>query len=308
MNILLAAEEAAGARVLRGLAASGHRVVAVLTSPPDTPASATSIWSLAGQLGFPAWPARRVKDPTLAGQLRAEGVDLILNVHSLFIIRSEVLQAARIGAFNLHPGPLPRYAGLNALSWALYRGETEYGVTVHWMKPGIDTGDIAYQALFRIEDSDTALSVASQCVKLGVPLITELLRTAAADPAAIPRLPQDLSRREYFLKNQIPDQGRLSWNQPARQIANFVRACYYHPYPSPWGYPQTTLDRRELGVVKVARTGQAAAAPAGTIGSASEAGVTVAAADEWLLVQQVLAEGKHLRASDVLQPGGRLGI
>jgi len=56
-----------------------------------------------------------------------------------------VLGVPARGAWNLHPGPLPRYAGLNAPSWAIYRGEQRHGVTVHRMDRGIDTGDIAYQ-------------------------------------------------------------------------------------------------------------------------------------------------------------------
>ena len=59
---------------------------------------------------------------------------------------SDVLEAPRIGSFNLHPGPLPEYAGLNAPSWAIYHGEQEHRVTLHWLDAGIDTGPIAYGA------------------------------------------------------------------------------------------------------------------------------------------------------------------
>ena len=73
--------------------------------------------------------------------MREQGVDLLLNVHSLYLIaRRTVVAAPRIGSFNLHPGPLPEYAGLNTPSWAIYNGEREHGVTVHWMEPGVDTG------------------------------------------------------------------------------------------------------------------------------------------------------------------------
>ena len=68
-------------------------------------------------------------------------MDLILNVHSLHLIRKEILDLPRLGSFNFHPGPLPRYAGLNSVCWALYRGETKHGVTLRswWriMTPGL---------------------------------------------------------------------------------------------------------------------------------------------------------------------------
>jgi methionyl-tRNA formyltransferase len=176
---------------------------------------------------------RAVKDPEFARTVRSAEVDIILNVHSLYVIPAPILQAARIGAFNLHPGPLPQYAGLNTVSWAIYRGETTYGVTIHWMVPEIDAGEIAYQATFSIEETDTPVLLTHKCVRAGLTLISELLNTAAASPNAIPRLQQDLANRRYFGK-QVPEEGRLSWNRPAREVVNFVRACEYWPYRSPW--------------------------------------------------------------------------
>ena len=99
--------------------------------------------------------------------MRAAEVDIILNIHSLFIINKEVVNAPRIGCFNMHPGPLPRYAGLNAVSWAIYRGETSHGVTIHKMEPGIDTGPIVYQELFDIDDADTGLTLSARCIRSG---------------------------------------------------------------------------------------------------------------------------------------------
>ena len=67
-----------------------------------------------------------------------------MNVHSLFLIHPWS-SAPTIGSFNLHPGPLPEYAGLNVPSWAIYEGEKRsHGVTVHWMDEGVDTGPIAW--------------------------------------------------------------------------------------------------------------------------------------------------------------------
>ena len=60
---------------------------------------------------------------------------------------------------NLHPGPLPQYAGLNVPSWAIYNGEVTHGVSLHRMDSGIDTGPIAYQASVLIGPRDTGLSL-----------------------------------------------------------------------------------------------------------------------------------------------------
>ena len=122
-------------------------------------------------------------DPAFAGWLEENAVDLLINVHALHIIRSDVLSALSIGGFNLHPGPLPRYAGLNVPSLAVMNGETRHAVTLHRIEAGIDTGAIAYQAEFDLALDATGLSCSLQCVRLGVPLIGELLSAALKDPA-----------------------------------------------------------------------------------------------------------------------------
>src|SRR5207237_10106595 len=140
--------------------------------------------------GLDGREARDVKRPDYAQKIIDERVDVILNVHSRYIVHEEVCQAPRIGAFNMHPGPLPEYAGLNCVSWALYRGESRYAVTVHWMIREIDAGDIVYQASFPIQANDTPLLLTHKCVKAGVPLLARLLESAARDPQSIPRTPQ----------------------------------------------------------------------------------------------------------------------
>lgn len=248
------------------------------------------------------WPARLVKDPQFVSTIRSAHIDIILNVHSLYVVPAPFLQAARIGAFNMHPGPLPQYAGLNTVSWAIYQGETTYGVTIHWMDPQIDTGDIAYQSTFPIEETDTPTLLTQKCVKAGLRLVSELLETAAAYPDAIPRLRQDLTKRRYFGK-QIPEDGRLSWNRSAREIVNFVRACDYWPYRSPWGHPKAAFEGRQIAIAKVARTYRHSDVPPGTIRPHDESGVLVAATDEWVSVRRVIIDDKSVKAEAVLTAG-----
>jgi methionyl-tRNA formyltransferase len=299
------AEESAGIQVLRALASSPHELVAVMTAPPTRGGGAT-VGGVAEQLGAPIEPSERVREPETADWIREQDVDLLLNVHSLYLIAGEVVGAPRIGSFNLHPGPLPEYAGLNTPSWAIYNGEEQHGVTVHWMEPGVDTGDIAYQSRFDLTDSDTGLSVSARCVREGVPLVERLLETAAEDPGGIPRQEQDLSRRQYYKRADVPDEGRIVWNRPAKRIVDFVRAADYFPFPSPWGIPAARLDGDPVGIVKASRTGRVAEAEPGTIGDADDRGVPVAAEDEWVRVERVLAGERPQPAAEVLRPGGRL--
>jgi UDP-4-amino-4-deoxy-L-arabinose formyltransferase/UDP-glucuronic acid dehydrogenase (UDP-4-keto-hexauronic acid decarboxylating) len=305
MNVLLVAEESAGAQTLKALAQGGHRVVGVLTSPPKNTNSGPGIWNLAAQLGYQVWPAHIVKDPAFAERMRSDNIDILLNVHSLHIICKEVLSAPRLGSFNMHPGPLPRYAGLNAVSWAIYRGEDTHGVTIHKMLPAIDAGPIVYQSLFPIDAKDTGLSLSLKCVRKGIPLLLQLVKTASHDPAAIPLVSQDLSKREYFGKG-VPQNGKLSWARRAREIMNFVRACDYLPFRSPWGQPRTRAGNQEIGVVRASLVCQPCKSPPGTIGKKKGQGVQVACADEWLSISRLALNGLYVNAVDILATAIRL--
>jgi methionyl-tRNA formyltransferase len=306
LNVLLVGEESAGAQTLKLLAASSHNLVGVMASPTRKSSGGLTVWQHAEKLGCRTWPAEMVKDPLFAEVVRSEKVDLLLNVHSLFVIKGEIVEAPRFGSYNLHPGPLPRYAGLNAPSWAIYRGEREHGVTLHRMMAGIDTGSIAYQALFDIDDNDTGFSVSVKCIKFGLELVKKLLETAAISPELIPTIQQDFSLREYFGRG-TPDDGWLNWSRPAREVYNFVRAADYSPFSSPWQVPRSRLGNEEIGFVKVALTGQASEELPGTIGQRKGEAISVSCADEWIDVKRVLKEGKVVNAIDLLEPGNRLG-
>ncbi|MDH3592638.1 MAG: formyltransferase family protein [Planctomycetota bacterium] len=303
VKVLLVAEEAAGLQALRAVDQSGHEIVGVLSSKTHGDKRGATVADVAQTLGHEVWPAQAVKTPELADKIRELEVDLLLNVHSLFLIHKNVVAAPKIGSFNLHPGPLPDYAGLNTPSWAVYHGELRYGVTLHWMAPGVDTGEIAYQELFDIGDTDTGLSVSMKCVRLGVPLVNKLLADAAA--GTIPRIKQDLSERRLFLRKDVPNGGRLDWSEPAAQVDAQIRASDYYPMPSPWGHPVAAVDGNEVRIAKAARTGRPTTAEPGTV-QASDDGVFVAAADEWLEIKRVQVDGAYKAPGEVLREGARL--
>jgi methionyl-tRNA formyltransferase len=265
VNILLVGEESARIQTLRALTDGDHRIVAVMASQSKNNGGLANLWETAERLGYQTWPSKLVKDPRFADEVRAAEVDVILNIHSLFIINKEVVNAPRIGCFNLHPAPLPRYAGLNVVSWAIYRGEQTHGVTIHKMAAGIDTGPIVYQSLFDIGDADTALTLYAKCKKEGVALLLRLLETASRNENAIPLFPQDLTERPYFGK-EAPENGRVNWSRQAREIVNLARACDYYPFPSPWGAPRARLGEQKIGVIKARLTGESCNAAPGMWG------------------------------------------
>lgn len=305
MKILLAAEEAAGVQTLKAIHKSGHQVVAVLTaSEQDSAMRGATVATVAQSLGLPVLPAKRVKDPLFATEVLQMGTEVLLNVHSLYIIKPQILEAVTVGTFNLHPGPLPDYAGMNAPSWAIFNDEKQHGVTLHWMTAGIDEGTLAYQEMFPITEKDTGLTVSTKCVRLGIQMIETLLATLHQDPAAIPKQSQDFSKRRYFGR-KAPFEGQIQWHMRADELERFVRASDYYPLPSPWGYPKAKLDQQEIGLMKVSKTGIAADREAGCI-KVHEGAIWLATSDEWLAVQKVQTDGKMVEAKSVLQDGQKL--
>lgn len=304
LTLLVAAEEAAGLQLLQALAKTPHRIAAVLASAHAV--AGTSVRQAAEGMGLRVLPAELVRDPAFADVMRAEGVDLMLNAHSLHIVCPEVLDAPRFGAWNLHPGPLPRYAGLNAPSWAIFRGETRHAVTLHRMAAEIDAGPIAYEAPFPIGPADAALHLYVKCTRLGVPLMLRLVEAFAADPAGPPLRPMLPMGRQVFGRKP-PNGGHVDWNWPADTVAAFVRACDFGPFPSPWGAPLTTLGERTLGLSRT-RPGQSGRTsdPPGTVLAVEGITAEIACGDGTVLVSQLIIDGRRHAAGDVLSPGRRL--
>jgi methionyl-tRNA formyltransferase len=302
LRVLLAGEEAAGAQTLRLLHETGQHVVGVLTGRKGAERS-VGLSSLAEQWGYRVWPARYVREPAFADEVRAEGVELLLNVHSLYVVKADVVAAPRIGSFNVHPGPLPEYAGLNAPSWAILHGEREHGVTVHWMDAGIDTGEIAYEARFPIAPDETAFTLSAKGVRAAIPLLRRLLEAAAKDEPAIPREKQRAVPGRYFGR-EAPNGGRIDWSARAEQVERFVRAADYGMFASPWGAPRATLaGGGEVEILKVARTGESASAAPGSFGGPAPGGARVASADEWLLVKKIRIAGAAADPAEHLAAG-----
>lgn len=297
-------------QVLRLLVTSEHRVVMVLTGTDQGEGAerGVTVGAVGRALGVPVRPAGLVRDPDFAAELRDRQVDVLLNVHSLYLIAAEVLAVPRVGSFNLHPGALPEYAGRNAPSWAVYHGETSHAVTLHRMVPQVDAGPIVFRADFPLGPTDTGLSVSAKCVQHGVPLIGTLLAALSGAASTVPTLPeiqQDRARRRYFGK-AVPHAGWVPWQLCARQVVNFVRACDYGPWPSPWGVPRTLLSGTELAIVRAGVTGVPTTCPPGTVGVPDDAGVRVATADEWVVVQRLKIDGTSVSPAAVLQSGAIL--
>lgn len=306
LNILLVGDESAGVQALRLLANSPHHVSAVMTTPSASPTEGT-LWNAARRMSIETLPAKQIRSKDFATDVARREVDVLLNVHSLYLIPGEVLEACRVGAFNLHPGPLPEYAGLDVPSWAIYHGETTHGVTLHEMVPRVDAGFIAYQARFDIQHNDTGLTLMSKCIRAGIPLVKNLLDDLYVDPASVPCISQDFSRRRYF-RRCAPNNGWLDWDRSAADVVNHIRAADYTPFHSPWGHPTAEIDDLSIGFVKAQVTDESTTAAPGTVGIFHGDDILIAASDRWVQVKLIEVRGTKRKPAGILTVGQPLSF
>ena len=129
---------------------------------------------------------RRLVLGSLKAQETVEAVkrlepDVVLSVLFEKIFPLEILQIPSQAALNLHPAPLPRYAGIAPTFWVLSRGERETGVTLHYMDEGIDTGEIYLQKRVEIGNRDSVHSLYVRCCTAGSDLLSEAIEMMLKD-------------------------------------------------------------------------------------------------------------------------------
>lgn len=112
------------------------------------------------------------------------------------IIKDNILKIPHKAAINFHTSKLPQYAGLDSIFWALYHGEKEIGVTIHFLKEGIDTGDIILQKTIPINLEDDLSFLTQKAHNMGAQLMLEAVERL--EKGDFKGVPQDLSRRTYF--------------------------------------------------------------------------------------------------------------
>ena len=70
------------------------------------------------------------------------------------IFKKDIIKLMRHNIINCHAGKLPFYRGRSVLNWVLINDEKEFGITVHYIDEGIDSGDIILQRSYEITDLD----------------------------------------------------------------------------------------------------------------------------------------------------------
>jgi methionyl-tRNA formyltransferase len=228
-GILVFAYSEVGYECLDALIENDEYIPAVITHEdnPNEQIWFRSVSTLAEQYGIPVYEPESVNTPEWIERIRSWEPDLILSFYYRNIIREEILNLPRLGAFNMHGSLLPRYRGRVPINWAVLHGETDTGVTLHRMVKRADAGDIVDQETVPIGPDETALIVFQKCVKAARRVLERQIDDITQGTA--PRRKQDESHATYF-GGRKPEDGRIDWTQDTGKIYNLIRAVA-HPYP-----------------------------------------------------------------------------
>jgi methionyl-tRNA formyltransferase len=186
-----------------------------------------SLAALAARHGLPAVAPDDPNTPELIARVRALAPDLLFSFYYRRMLSSELLGIPRLGAYNIHGSLLPKYRGRVPVNWAVIRGETETGATLHEMVEKPDAGRIVDQEAVPIRPDETALEVFRKVTGAAERVLERSLPRLIDGSAGLRA--QDLASGNYC-RARRPEDGRIDWNDTAEGVHNLVRGVA-PPYP-----------------------------------------------------------------------------
>jgi methionyl-tRNA formyltransferase len=170
-----------------------------------------------------------MKAPKEIAAFQALDLDAAVIVAYGQILLKEVLDAPRLGCFNLHASLLPRWRGAAPIQRAIMAGDAVTGVQVMHMSEGLDEGPVLLSETVRIEPLDTSGSLHERLAAVGAHLAPRAL--AAVERGAAVEMAQPLDGITYAKKIK-PAEARIDWSLPAEQVDCHIRGL--SPFPGAW--------------------------------------------------------------------------
>jgi methionyl-tRNA formyltransferase len=220
---------------LRALLDSRFSVAGVVTQP-DKPQGrsrstlvAPPVKQFAQSHDLPVLQPNRPVGDVFAASLRRLEPDLGVVAAYGHILRPEILSIPRDGMINVHASLLPRYRGAAPVQHAILNGDSETGISIMQMDPGLDSGPVLHRVSMPIEPHETAGALTARLGELGGAALVEALSLLSGGLAR-PQ-PQDHANATYAPKVDR-EMARLSWESDATTLVRQVRA--FDPAPGAW--------------------------------------------------------------------------
>ena len=293
---------------LAALIADGHDVVAVYSQPPRPAGrglqeTRSPVQAFAEASGLTVHTPRTLKSPEAQAVFRSHGADAAVVVAYGLLLPQTVLDAPRLGCFNLHASALPRWRGAAPIQRAILAGDTATAAMVMRMDAGLDTGPVCLAENITIGPDTTAGELHDTLSASGASLMTRAL--AALERDSLQFTPQPAEGITYAAKLDKTE-ARLDFSKPARDVHNHIRGL--SPFPAAWF--EVVIDGRTERI-KVLRS--ALAAGSGTPGTVLDDVLTIACGEGAVRLVSVQRAGKKaMSAAELLRgvkiaPGMKVG-
>lgn len=294
---------------------AGHEPLLVVVRPAagrKAPQSPVQLW--AEHIGLPIEYPASINSPEAIGLLRSVEADLYFVCDYGQILSRECLSVPRLGGINLHGSLLPRHRGAAPVQWTILSGDSEAGVSVIHMTPGLDAGPILARRALSVLPDESAGELETRLSQLGAGATLEAMALLESwDGSTFIGTVQDKAHATKAPRLNKAD-GQLDCSLSATQLERKVRG--YQPWPGVYGELIFSESKRLMIHLRTARAieiteqlqqqqsnrpvGSAWSATAAELGQSGEA--WVAPWDRLL----VIATGQHgLLAVSIVQAAGK---
>jgi methionyl-tRNA formyltransferase len=281
---------------LRALSEAGHEIMAVYTRVAKPAGRGmklqpSPVEQEAHRLGISVVTPSTLKTPEALDEFRAHKADVAAVVAYGMILPPAILDAPRLGCFNLHASLLPRWRGAAPINRAIMADDAETGVMVMKMDVGLDTGDVAMAERLAITDAMTASDLHDALAPLGGDLMARAM--GALERGTLQLTPQAHDGVTYAAKIDKAE-ARVDWRKPARAVLRHIHGL--SPFPGAWC--EMPLDGSAQRV-KILRC--EIASGSGAPGNVLDDRLTIACAEGALRVRELQRAGKQpMQAEDFL--------
>ncbi|WP_417232318.1 methionyl-tRNA formyltransferase [Brevundimonas sp.] len=276
---------------LAEIIASGHQVVGVWSQPPrprgrGQKLTPSPVQAFAEIMGLPVFTPESMKAPEAIAAFQALDLDAACVVAYGQILKRDVLEAPRLGCFNLHGSLLPRWRGAAPIQRAIMAGDAETGVQIMRMSEGLDEGDILLSETLTIRPDDTAATLSERMATVGAGLWPRALGAIDRGGVTTPQTGEPTYARKIS-----PAEARIDWTRPAATVDAHIRGL--SPVPGAWLHAPGPD-----GPVRVKVLMSTPASGEGAPGTVLDDGLTVACGDGAVRLLRVQREGKAAQAPD----------
>ncbi len=267
----------------------GHEVAAVYTRAPKPAGRGMELQPSpvereARRFGIPVLTPTTLKTAEAQAQFGAHGADAAVVVAYGLILPKPVLDAPRLGCFNLHASALPRWRGAAPINRAIMAGDAATAVMVMRMEEGLDTGPVAMAERMAIGPDMTAGDLHDALARLGADLMARALAALERDTLVL--TPQAAEGVTYAAKIDKAET-RIDWTRPWKDVHDHCRGL--SPFPGAW----CDIGGARVKVLRTTR-GEGLSAP----GTVLDDRLTVACRDGAVRIVQLQRAGKQAMQAD----------